>query len=377
MSDSRQKIPSERLGDANADVAANFRAMRLAIEKAGPLDYATREYLMLAAFAAAGYEESFRVHAERAVKRGLSKAAMQQAVLVPLGAATAMLPVVRALEWIDDAFARQGGEPAILTLAASDGVTIGHSRTGDGPPLVLVHGTSSERGRWNPVVPQLEQRYTVHAMDRRGRGASTDAAAYRIELEFTDVTAIVDSFGAPVDVVAHSYGAICALEATRITSNIRRLVLYEPPIATQSPSADAAALEATIDEVARHLEANDPASALAAFYSRNLGMPEAEIAALRKLPNWPARLALAHTLPRELREARRYRFDAARFRDYSVPTLLVLGGDSASRHKDATGLLHASLAGSKLAVLAGHKHGAIDAAPQLFAATVVDFLNRA
>jgi pimeloyl-ACP methyl ester carboxylesterase len=105
-------------------------------------------------------------------------------------------------------------------------------------------------------------------------------------------------------------------------------------------------------------------------------MPEAEIAALRGLPNWQARLALAHTLPRELRETRRYRFDAARFRDHAAPTLLVLGGDSVARYKEATALLNGSLAGSKLAVLAGQKHAAIDAAPELFAATVLDFLKR-
>ena len=59
-----------------------------------------------------------------------------------------------------------------------------------------------------------------------------------------------------------------------------------------------------------------------------------------------------------------------------MPTLLVLGGDSVPRYHDATALLQRSLAGSKLAVLAGQKHTAIDAAPELFAATVLDFLKR-
>jgi len=48
------KIPSERLAEASPEVAAAFKSLRAAIEKHGPLDYATREYLMLAAFAAAG-----------------------------------------------------------------------------------------------------------------------------------------------------------------------------------------------------------------------------------------------------------------------------------------------------------------------------------
>jgi pimeloyl-ACP methyl ester carboxylesterase len=289
-----------------------------------------------------------------------------------------MFPVVRALEWIDDAFAQHGAdETRVGTLKTPDGTTLGYARNGEGPALLLVHGTTSERGRWRPVLPALQQRYTVHAMDRRGRGASTDAADYAIEREFADVAALIDAIGAPVDVVAHSYGAICALEATRLTRNIRRLVLYEPPLNTGSGSPEeAAALEKTIDDIQRHLQREDRAAALETFYSRNLRMSEAEIAAMRKAPNWALRLALAHTLPRELRETRRYRFDPARFRDYAIPTLLVLGGDSAPRHKEATALLNASLPGSKLAVLAGQKHGAIDAAPELFAATVMDFLAR-
>jgi pimeloyl-ACP methyl ester carboxylesterase len=348
--------------------------MRAAIDKAGPLDYATREYLMLTAFAIAGYEESFRIHAERAVKRGLSKAAMQQAVLVPFGATTAMLPVVRALDWIDDAFAKYA--PEIHKVTAPDGVVIGAARSGDGPPLLLVHGASSERSRWRAVMPAVGTRFTVFAMDRRGRGASTDAKEYNLEREVADVAAMVDSIGDPVDVLAHSYGAICALEATRVTRNMRRLVLYEPPILVEGTAEDAALFEGTIAEIEGRLARDERAGALESFFTRNLRMSEAEIARVRTQPSWPARLALAHTLPRELREARRYRFDAARFRDYRIPTLLMLGGDSPPRHQQASRLLQSALAGSKLAVLAGHKHVAMDTGTDVFTATVLDFFAR-
>ena len=105
-------------------------------------------------------------------------------------------------------------------------------------------------------------------------------------------------------------------------------------------------------------------------------MSESEIAAMHRLPSWPARLALAHTLPRELGCTRSYRFNAGAFRGYDVPTLLMLGGDSVARYKNAIDLLHSSLAGSKLSILAGERHGAIDSAPDLFASTVLDFLRR-
>jgi pimeloyl-ACP methyl ester carboxylesterase len=349
--------------------------MRQAIEKAGPLDYPMREYIMLAAFAAAGYEESFRIHVRRAAERGLPLSAVRQAVLIPFGATTAMLPVVNALQWAEEAYA--ACKPPVTTVTSRDGTAIGYSRAGEGAPLVLVHGSTSERSRWTPVLPRLQRNRSVLAMDRRGRGASGDAANYRMDAEFDDVAAVLDSLDSPADVVAHSYGAICALEASLRTRNIRRLVLYEPPIAARpSTPEEAKGFEAVVGEIEACINRNERAAALETFFTKVLRMPEAEIARARGLPSWPARLALAHTLPRELRSSRAYRFDAARFREHRIPTLIVLGGESPQRYKDTTALLHESLPGSKVGVIAGQGHGGIDGAPELFAATVMDFLER-
>lgn len=69
---------------------------------------------------------------------------------------------------------------------------------------MLVSGTTADRTRWMPVLPALEQRFTVYACDRRGRGRSTDAPDYAIEREFEDVVAVVDGIGGAVDVLGHS-----------------------------------------------------------------------------------------------------------------------------------------------------------------------------
>ena len=66
---------------------------------------------------------------------------------------------------------------------------------GKGPPLVLVHGTAADHSRWRPVLPALEERFTVYAIDRRGRGGSGDSDDYAVEREFEDVAAMVDSSG--------------------------------------------------------------------------------------------------------------------------------------------------------------------------------------
>ena len=36
----------------------------------------------------------------------------------------------------------------------------------------MVHGTCADHSAWENVVPLLADRFTIYAMDRRGRGAS-------------------------------------------------------------------------------------------------------------------------------------------------------------------------------------------------------------
>lgn len=72
---------------------------------------------------------------------------------------------------------------------SKDGTIIVSQRSGSGPPLVLVHGGTADYTRWRPVLPQLEQMFTVYAVDRRGRGRSIDTGEYNIQREFEDIAA--------------------------------------------------------------------------------------------------------------------------------------------------------------------------------------------
>ena len=67
--------------------------------------------------------------------------------------------------------------PMALTkedLQLLDGNPIAYQHSGNGPPLVLVHGTTADHTRWQLVLAALEQHFTVYAMDRRGPGESGD-----------------------------------------------------------------------------------------------------------------------------------------------------------------------------------------------------------
>jgi alkylhydroperoxidase/carboxymuconolactone decarboxylase family protein YurZ len=97
--------PSGRLRQSDPTVAAAFQAFRDAARTSGPLDLATVELILLAGFATAGQQVPFKNHAMRALRSGMAKEALRQAVIVTLGA-TSILPVVaNALGWLDDVHA--------------------------------------------------------------------------------------------------------------------------------------------------------------------------------------------------------------------------------------------------------------------------------
>ncbi len=258
----------------------------------------------------------------------------------------------------------------IERFESADGTILACDVAGDGPPLVLVHGTSTDHTRWAPVITALSADFTTYAMDRRGRGASADAEAYSIELEFDDVAAVIDGIGGAVDVLGHSYGAVCSLEATLRTSRVRRLVLYEPPL----PVGIEIYPPGLIERLDQLLAAGDQDGVVATFFREVVRMPEAELDIMRSDPSWEARMAAAHTIPRELGIADAYDPDFERFATVRVPTLLLLGGDSPSFLVDPTRRLHESISESKLTVMPGQQHVAMNTAPDLFLEHVVDFL---
>ena len=257
----------------------------------------------------------------------------------------------------------------IVKFTSSDGTQIVCHVAGRGTPLVLVHGTTADHARWMPLVSSLEQRFTVYALERRGRGASGDAASYALEREVEDVAVVVDGIGGPVDLLGHSFGALVSLETATRTANLRRLALYEPPIPTATPLVS----PALIARLEALIAAGEHEAAVATFLAEGPRIPAHELAVMKSLPAWPARIAAAHTIPRELRASTEYRFDATRFTAVRVPTLLLLGGASPPPFRAALELVHAALPHAELVVLPSAQHAAMDTAPDMFLREVLRF----
>jgi pimeloyl-ACP methyl ester carboxylesterase len=209
-------------------------------------------------------------------------------------------------------------------------------------------------------------------MDRRGRGGSGDAEAYELEREAEDVAAIVEFIGGQVNVLGHSHGGLCALEAARQTAKLRRLMLYESvPLRGAQDLAPG-----VVERLEAALAAGDVERVLIGLLRDIVEMPEREIAQLRCDPRaWQVRLANARTIPRELRVYERYLFEPARFGEMRTPTLLFVGGDSPSRELASATRVAEALPSARVAVLEGQQHLAMYTSPESFVNEVVGFLN--
>lgn len=259
----------------------------------------------------------------------------------------------------------------LVRAISKDGTPIACLRSGSGPPLVLVAGTGAANPMaWSAVVPSLQERFTVYAIDRRGHGDSGDSPDYALEREFEDIAAVVDSMDEPADVLGHSFGATIALEASLLTGNMRRLALYEPAIPIPGVPVFA---EGYVERLQAHLDAGDLEGMLMTVYSEELQLPPEQIAQLKASAGWPSRLDAARTLPREARAGELYTFDGPQFRDMQTPTLLLLGSESLPMFHTATEMVGAALPNSRVAVLQRQQHMAIYTAPDVFAETVLGF----
>ena len=268
-------------------------------------------------------------------------------------------------------------EATLTRVTSRDGTDIAYWTSGQGPPLVLVHGAVADHNRWRPLLPYLEPHASVHALDRRGRGASGDGPDYDLAREFEDVAAVVDAVaaasGSLVDLYGHSFGGLCAFGGATLTANLGRLVLYEgwPPVdpgGRPLPPGIGQRLDAL-------LAAGDRAGVVETMFREVVRMPEGELAALRAQPAWPARVAAAPTIVRELRAIPGVPFDPAKAARITVPTLLLTGSESRDPFAADTGTVAAALPDARVVVLEGQQHVADILAPQRFAEHVLAFLR--
>ncbi|HEX6132236.1 MAG TPA: alpha/beta hydrolase, partial [Actinomycetota bacterium] len=245
-------------------------------------------------------------------------------------------------------------DPPSKVVISGDGTPIALFGAGQGPPVIVVHGAAADHTTWRVSGPRLALRHTVWGVDRRGRGASGDTAPYEVEREFEDVAAVADVLaaesGGGVPVVGHSFGGRVALGAALRSASIAAVVSYEgaPAPAGQSYQAhDLAARLETLRDEGRNEEL------LETFLREVVGMGRDDLGAYRANPVWPARVAAAPTIVREIRAEAAPAAGLEALGRVVVPVLQVLGGDSLPVFGLATRALDARLRDGRMVVIDG------------------------
>lgn len=113
-------------------------------------------------------------------------------------------------------------------------------RLGQGPPVVLVHGSVSDgTAAWAAQQP-LAERWTLLVVDRPGFGKA--GSVERVDFE-VDAAPVAELLGDGSHLVGHSYGGVISLlAAARRPEAVRSLTVIEPPafgVAEGNPEVDA------------------------------------------------------------------------------------------------------------------------------------------
>ena len=251
-----------------------------------------------------------------------------------------------------------------------DGTHLAVFVAGQGPPLVMVHGSIADHMTLDGFVEVLREDFTTFCLDRRGFGASGDTTPYSIERDFEDVAAVVDAVAtrtrSRVALWGHSYGANCAMGAATHTDNVDHLVLYEPSLGLRYPPGSIERAEAALDR-------GDREATILEVLTGVLDMSDEEVSMMQAGPLWAVRVAAAHTVPRECREEERWVFEPGRFDAIARPTLLLTGSDSVPEVVRTTHAAADAISGSQIRVLPGHGHFAHKSDPSLVAGVIREF----
>jgi non-heme chloroperoxidase len=228
---------------------------------------------------------------------------------------------------------------AQVKTAAVSGTELAYLDMGEGPPVVLVHGTISDYRWWHAQMDVFSQRHRVVAYSLRHHhpNVSTgDRSDYLPKTHAADLGGLIQALNlGRVHLIGHSYGGFIALLVARDRPElVRSLVLVEPGrlggLITGVDAEEAKQILQGVGEsqkqVVERLGQGDTDEALRIFINMVRGpgtwegMPDAARAARRDN---------AHTLkPTLTNPAERFTCDDAR--KITAPTLLV-GGDVSPR----------------------------------------------
>jgi pimeloyl-ACP methyl ester carboxylesterase len=262
---------------------------------------------------------------------------------------------------------RRANETSIThsTVISKDGTVISYKSIGQGPGVIVLHGAYSSSDDFTLFAQELADSFTVHVIDRRGRGISgPQGNEYSIRKECEDLTVVQEATGASF-LFGHSFGGLVALETARMNNLFTKIALYEPGV-----SIEGSIPTTWLPNYEKALNKNDTYGAFAIFV-RALG----PVKSIKLMPIWYLKVILRimlrkdhwmhmeRLLPESLNEHKEVgRLDST-FSNYSsiyADTLLIAGGKSPEYERNTMRVLEQTMPNSKTLVLPNLSHFAPD-----------------
>jgi pimeloyl-ACP methyl ester carboxylesterase len=116
-------------------------------------------------------------------------------------------------------------------VTTTDGVTLGGTVHGDGPPLVFLQGVIGDGDLdWGSTVGHLTDKFTCHLPSLRGRGLSGDHPDLSGPRLVEDFLTYIDSLGEPTGLTGWSGGGAWALAVAAQSDAVSAVAPFEPGI---------------------------------------------------------------------------------------------------------------------------------------------------
>jgi pimeloyl-ACP methyl ester carboxylesterase len=117
------------------------------------------------------------------------------------------------------------------------GHTVRYQASGDGRPVVLVHGLGGSARWWRSTAAELRRDHRVIVPELPGFGYGRGGRRFALGDAAPVLGGLLERLGHErADLVGHSFGAlVCLAAAAAEPERVRRLVLIAPPVRTASP----------------------------------------------------------------------------------------------------------------------------------------------
>jgi pimeloyl-ACP methyl ester carboxylesterase len=246
---------------------------------------------------------------------------------------------------------------------------------------VFVHGSWVDHHSWDAVVPALSQSFRVLTYDRRGHSQSERPTAQGSAREdVADLAALIKALElAPAHIIGNSFGGSIVLRlAVERPDLFRSLIVNEPPLFGVLPDepdmqAMLQAVKAGIDGVVELLEVGDMEGGVRQFVEIIFGPGMWE-----QIPSELKYTVIfnAPTFLDEMRDPEALSIDLARLRRFPHPALLTVGEQGPPFFKPIVEKLASVLPQSERKTFVGAGHEPEYDAPELYVATVIEFIAR-